>query len=238
MAGAPLIGISGRSKTGREIAIQPEILGDLQVDLYFRDYARGVIGAGGLPVFLPSDADPASFAEHLDGLVLSGGADIEPARYGQVPNADLFTPEPDRDAFEIALLDGAEAAGLPVLGICRGVQVMNVHGGGTLHQHVAAHACFDQPTWSQAHKVRFSAGSLAESLYGSAIEVNSLHHQTLDVVADGYEVTGKSDDGEIEALEHLGLPWLGVQWHPEMMSDRDRDPSFAWLIRAAKSRSA
>ena len=145
MASAPLIGISGRTKTGDQINVKPEILRELQVDLYFCDYARGVLAAGGLPVFLPSDADPGDYMGRLDGLLLSGGADIDPARYRQAPTADLFTPEPARDAYELALLDGAADAGMPVLGICRGVQVLNVHGGGTLHQHVAPHACFDRP---------------------------------------------------------------------------------------------
>ena len=153
MANAPLIGISGRTKTGYQINVKPEILRELQVDLYFCDYARGVLAAGGLPVFLPSSADPADYTGRLDGLLLSGGADIDPARYGQTPSADLFTPEPARDAYELALLDGAADAGMPVLGICRGVQVLNVHGGGTLHQHVAPHACFDRPPDSVAHRV-------------------------------------------------------------------------------------
>ena len=94
MATAPLIGISGRTKTGDQVNVKPEILRELEVDLYFCDYARGVIAAGGLPVFLPSAADPADYIGRLDGLLLSGGADIDPARYGQTPCAELFTPEP------------------------------------------------------------------------------------------------------------------------------------------------
>ena len=233
MASAPLIGISGRTKTGDQINVKPEILRELQVDLYFCDYARGVLAAGGLPVFLPSDADPGDYMGRLDGLLLSGGADIDPARYGQTPSADLFTPEPARDAYELALLDGAADAGMPVLGICRGVQVLNVHGGGTLHQHVAPHACFDRPPNSVAHRVDLTAGSLVASIYGPSVHVNSLHHQAVDRVADGYEVTGRTNDGTIEALESSERPWLGVQWHPEMLDSRDSDPVFEWLVGAA-----
>ena len=233
MATTPLIGISGRTKTGAQINVKPDSLRGLEVDLYFCDYARGVIAAGGLPVFLPSSADPADYANRLDGLLLSGGTDIDPARYSQEPCAELLTPEPARDAFEMVLLDGAATAGMPVLGICRGIQVLNVHGGGTLHQHTAPHACFSQPPNSVAHRVDLAEGSLAASLYGPSVRVNSLHHQTIDKIADGYEVTGRSDDGAIEVIEARHRPWLGVQWHPEMMDSRDRDPVFDWLVKAA-----
>ena len=230
---APLIGISGRTKTGAQVNIKPDSLRDLELDLYFCDYARAVIAAGGLPVFLPTSADPAAYADRLDGLLLSGGTDIDPSRYGQAPCVELIPPEPARDAFEMALLDEAESAGLPVLGICRGIQVLNVHGGGTLHQHIAAHAIDHRPPNSIAHRVDLAEGSLAASLYGSTIEVNSLHHQTIDRVADGYAATGCSDDGAIEVIESDHRPWLGIQWHPEMMDSRDRDPVFDWLVKAA-----
>ena len=233
MASEPLIGITGRPKTAGELNMKPETFRDLHLDVYYCDYARGVIAAGGLPVFLPGSADPARYADRLDGLLLTGGTDVDPARYGQVPCAELYTLEPDRDAFEMALLDGAADAGKPVLGICRGIQVLNVHGGGTLHQHVAPHACHDQPPNSIIHRVDLTEGSLAASLYGPSIQVNSLHHQTVDDLAGGYSVTGRSDDGTVEVIESRHRPWLGVQWHPELMDSRDQDPIFDWLVRAA-----
>ena len=230
---APLIGISGRTKTGGELNIELATMHALDVNLYFCDYARGVIAAGGLPVFLPSDADPAHYAQRLDGLLLTGGGDIEPARYGQAPHAELISPDAARDSYEMALLDGAAGASLPVLGICRGIQMLNVHGGGTLHQDYEPHARFDRPTNSIAHRVEFLDDSLAASLYGPSAPVNSLHHQIIDRVADGYRVTGRSHDGTIEAIEADDRPWLGIQWHPEMLDTRDTDPAFAWLVRAA-----
>ena len=233
MASAPLIGISGRTRASGAIDDTLDSMRELDVDLFYCNYAQGVIEAGGLPVFLPSSADPADYASRLDGLLLSGGADIAPARYGQVPSADLFTPEPARDAFEMALLDGAAQAGVPVLGICRGIQTLNVHGGGTLHQHVAPHACFDQRPNYIAHRVGFTEGSLLASLYGPSRKVNSLHHQSIDRVADGFVVTARSDDGSIEGIESAERPWLGVQWHPEMMDSRACDPVFGWLVESA-----
>jgi len=238
MRQAPLIGISGRTKTAGELGLKPDALRDLPVDLYFCGYARGVLAAGGLPVYLPMFADPAGYAERLDGILLTGGTDIEPARYGQTPCAELIPPEPERDVFEMGLLDALETSDKPVLGICRGIQVLNVHGGGTLHQHVAPHACFDEPPASIAHSVDLTAGSLVASLYGDSVRVNSLHHQTVDTLADGFRATGHSDDGAIEAIEAIGRPWVGVQWHPEMLHSCEQDPIFTWLVTTASRTSA
>ena len=233
MANEPLIGITGRTKTAGELNMKHETFRDLHLDVYYCDYALAVIAAGGLPVFLPVSADPARYADRLDGLLLTGGTDIEPERYGQEPSPELYTREPERDAFELSLLDGALDTEKPVLGICRGIQVLNVHGGGTLHQHVPPHACHDQPPDSIIHRVDLAEGSLAASLYGPSIQVNSLHHQIIDELADGYSATGRSDDGAIEVIEARRRPWLGVQWHPELMDSRDRDPVFDWLVKAA-----
>ena len=236
MSAVPIIGISGRSEIGRTVNLPLEILQDRRVELYFYDYAKAVTAAGGLPVYLPSSADPSLYARRLHGLLLSGGTDIDPARYGQAPSVDLLPPAPDRDAFELALLDGAAEAGLPVLGICRGLQMLNVHSGGTLNQHVPSHSRTDKPPRTTVHEVAFTAGSLAATLYGPSLHVNSLHHQTIDSIADGYTATGWTDGGNtIEAIEADNRPWLGVQWHPEMMDDSEHDPVFTWLVGAAAS---
>lgn len=228
---APLIGISGRSQSAAQLNLVPEVLKDLQVDLYFCDYARAVLAAGGLPVYLPSHADPTAYAERLDGLLLSGGSDVDPGRYGHESESDMFPPEPARDEFELRLLDGAARTGIPVLGICRGIQIINVFGGGTLHQHVASHARFDLATNTTVHEVAFTPGSTAAEIYGPSREVNSLHHQTLDEIAAGFRATGHAGDGTVEAIEADEQSWLAVQWHPEMMNERDRDPVFAWLVQ-------
>ncbi len=217
--------------------MKPETFAHLYVDVYYCDYAHAVAAAGGLPVFLPASADPTCYAQQLDGLLLTGGTDIEPHNYGQTPNAELYTREPERDAFELTLLNGAVNAEIPVLGICRGVQVMNVHGGGTLHQHVAPHDRQDQAPDYIAHRVDLVEGSLAASLYGPSLQVNSLHHQTVDRLAVGFNITGYSEDGSVEAIESQKLPWFGVQWHPELMDSRDQDPAFRWLIEAASAYS-
>jgi len=229
----PLIGLTGRRKTGGDVTGTPALLASAQIDMYYSAYAQAVAEAGGLPVHLPMDAHPAACVERLDGLLLSGGADIDPGRYGQEATNDYYPPEPDRDAFELALADAAAARRLPVLGICRGHQLLNVHGGGSLHQHVPAHACMDRPPSDEVHEVRMAPGSLLADLLGPSRLVNSLHHQTLDEVASDYRVTARSDDGTVEGLEHVGLPIVTVQWHPEMMNSRADDPLFAWLVKQA-----
>ena len=229
----PLIGVVGRRTRGRRIEGLPSVLADAEVDIYPVAYGRGVLEAGGLPVYLPLDVDPAAVASRLDGILLTGGTDIGPERYGQEPQGKLYDPEPERDAFELALTDAAVADAIPVLGICRGLQVLNVHGGGTLHQDVPAHSRFDIAPETEIHRVRFEPSSTLADLYGAERTVNSLHHQTVAEVAAGYAVTGRSDDGTVEGLEHPELPIVAVQWHPEMMNGRKSDPIFGWLVGAA-----
>lgn len=230
----PLIGLSGRRKTGAHLVETAPTLRHLEADWYYADYARGVLEAGGLPVHLPLDVDPALFVGRLDGVLLSGGADIAPAAYGAVSETDDFPPEPERDAFELTLLTGAAESGIPVLGICRGLQMLNVFAGGTLHQHVPAHARFDEATHSLAHAVEFSPGSTLAELYGTSLDVNSLHHQTVDRVGDNLRVTACAQD-TVEGLEHDTLPIVAVQWHPEMLPSRNTDPIFRWLVERASA---
>lgn len=229
----PLIGMVGRRKKGHDVVGMPTPLDHLDLDLYFADYARGVLAAGGLAVNIPLDADPADVIERCDGLVLSGGADIGPEWYGRPAETDAYPPEPERDRFEMALMDLAGDRATPVLGICRGLQLVNIHGGGTLHQDVPVHARYDLAPSAESHPVTFEAGSVLAGLYGPTKSVNSLHHQTVDDVAPAYRVTARADDGTVEGLEHADLPVVTVQWHPEMMADRDGDPIFRWLVAAA-----
>jgi len=231
----PLIGLTGRRKTGAQFINQPESLKHLEGDWYYADYARGVLAAGGLPVNLPLDANPADYVDRLDGLLFSGGADVWPERYGAAPEATADPAETERDDFELALLDAATAAAMPVLGICRGLQVMNVHAGGSLHQHVPEHARYDVAPNGPIHSIDVVEGSAIAGLYGTSHQVNSLHHQTVDRLGDGYTVTARHDDGTVEGMEHQTLPMIAVQWHPEMLDTRESDPVFKWIVTQAST---
>jgi len=138
----PLIGLTGRRKKGRQIVGNLAGLEDADIDMYYCEYTRAVLAAGGVPVHLPLDVAPVDVVGRLDGLLMSGGTDIDPDRYGQESAPELIAPEAERDDFEFAVLDQAAELGVPTLGICRGLQVINVHAGGTLHQHVPEHAGF------------------------------------------------------------------------------------------------
>ena len=186
---------------------------------------------------LPLDVDPRDLVGHLDGIVLTGGADVDPGRYGHDPLTDAFPPEPLRDDHEFAVLDAAYADELPVAGICRGLQIVNVHAGGTLHQDVPSHAGFAQPTTTEWHGVGFEPGSVLNEIYGGARQVNSLHHQTVDSLGGDLQATAYSEDGSVEGLEHASRPVVAVQWHPEMLPGRAQDPLFAWLVASATGRS-
>lgn len=229
----PLIGLTGRRKTGAQLVGQPDSLKHLDGDFYYADYARGVLAAGGLPVHLPLDVEPAAFVDHLDGILISGGADVWPERYGAVPAETADPAETERDDFELAILDAAASSALPVLGICRGLQLINVHAGGTLHQHVPEHARYDVAPNGPIHEIEIAPDTAVASLYGATHSVNSLHHQTVDKVGNGLLVTATHADGTVEALEHETLPILAVQWHPEMLDTRESDPVFRWIVEQA-----
>ena len=233
MTTRPLIGLPGRRKAGRDVADMPTIFADMQMDLYFASYAQGVVAAGGLPVHLPINVDPLMIVERLDGILLTGGTDIEPSLYGAESETDIYPPEPERDDFELSLLKGAVHRQIPVLGICRGQQIVNVGAGGTLHQDVPPHSAFGLSADTKLHEVTFEPGSTLRELYGATVRVNSLHHQAVDTVGADLWVTAWSDDGTAEGLEHTSLPIVCVQWHPEMMPTRDTDPVFSWLVEAA-----
>ncbi len=231
----PLIGLTGRGKRGADVANFPRSLGAVDVDVYVNDYARSVTAAGGLPVHLPLHVDPADYVGRLDGLLLSGGADVDPALYGAASENDYYPPEPPRDRLELGFIDVAMADDIPILGICRGLQLLNVWAGGSLHQHVPTHARYDVPPDARVDEVTIVPGSRFHDLYGDHRAVNSLHHQTVDRVADGWVVAARSGDGTIEALEWPGHDVLAVQWHPELLLTSSADPLFAWLVERASA---
>jgi putative glutamine amidotransferase len=231
----PLIGLSGRVKRGADVAGFPDNLAATGIDVYVSAYAEAVSAAGGLPVHLPQHVDPSEYAGRLDGLLLSGGADIDPARFDAAPAADAGPVEPSRDAAELGLVELAVAEDLPVLGICRGLQLLNVWAGGTLHQHVPSHARYDLPASDGSDEVTVTPTSRIGLMYGRSRRVNSLHHQTVDRVADGWVVTARSGDGTVEAIEWPGHDAIAVQWHPELLPGASTDPLFAWLVDRARA---
>jgi putative glutamine amidotransferase len=198
-------------------------------------YVRMVRAAGARAVVLPPDDldDAAALIGRLDGLVLAGGADIDPGRYGAAAHPTTKV-RPDRDSGELALLDAALEADLPVLGVCRGMELLAVAYGGSLIQHLpdvlgnGRHQ--PAPGVYGAHPARFAAGSCAERVFGAAGEVNSYHHQAVDSPGK-LTVTGWADDEVIEAVEDPARRFvLGVQWHPEEAGDVR---PFAALVAAA-----
>ena len=190
-----------------------------------QNYVDALVHAGLLPTLaptLPAELAPAVL-DGVDGLVLSGGVDVDPALFGQAPSPGLGVVDAGRDAFELALYRAARERGLPVLGICRGIQLVAVAEGGTLHQHLPEvpgthqHEQRDRGG-DPLHRVRLAASSALRDAFGTdAVTVNSHHHQAVDAVPGGLRVTARADDGVIEALEADGGSFvLAVQWHPEM----------------------
>jgi len=238
---SPLIGISSYSLQARWS------LWDDHADLLPHRYVEMVAQAGGLPVLLPPTERVADALPRLDGLILSGGSDVEPSRYGAAPHPAAGPFFPARDAAELELCRRALADGLPVLGICRGLQVINVALGGTLHQHLPDVVGNDSHSPEEhgygSHKVSVAPGSrLAAALGRSEAAVPTHHHQAVDRLGAGLVATAWTDDGIIEASElapgdsgtsSAGQFMVAVQWHPEV----GEDPSlFRALIAAAGAR--
>src|SRR3954464_6195054 len=207
-------------------------------------YLDAVAQAGGIPVILaPLPARRLeAIIERLDGVCLSGGPDIEPATYGAQAHAELGPTEPEVDLFELGLVRAARRRGLPVLAICRGMQVLNVARGGTLVQHVpdlseeVSHRqmiAASQPS----HPVTLAADSKLARIAGcERLDVNSFHHQAIDRLGAGLEPVAWADDGVIEAVEASGNAFmLGVQWHAECLTERPEQARlFMSLVDAAE----
>ncbi|MBW0113728.1 gamma-glutamyl-gamma-aminobutyrate hydrolase family protein [Pseudonocardia abyssalis] len=228
--GAPLIAVTGRRRPAHGVHTGPAMLDSLHLDVYFTGYAEHVGAAGGIAVYVPSTTDPEALLDRVDGLILSGGADVDPIRYGAARCSTTPELDPERDATELALLDAALARELPVLAICRGLQLVNVSRGGTLHAHLDEHQV---GPW---HEVLIEPGSMLGGLHGATTSVNSLHHQSIDRLGDDLVVTGRALDGIVEAVELPGSRLLGVQWHPEQLAGPQ--PVFDWLVDGARERSA
>jgi putative glutamine amidotransferase len=195
-------------------------------------YAKAVRKAGGIPVLLPmvDPVDAALFATHVDAVLVTGGADVNPDRYNAVPVSETDAAEPARDDSDIALIRAVIDDDRPLLCICRGIQVLNVALGGTLDQHREGH--FDLARYNEdAHGVRIDAGTtLAKVLGATRVGVNSLHHQALDALGRALRPVAYSDDGLVEGVEVEECSFaVGVQWHPELLRHR---PEHLALFRA------
>jgi gamma-glutamyl-gamma-aminobutyrate hydrolase PuuD len=211
---APIIGITAYGEHARYGVWHQDTV------LLPRTYPDVVLAAGGVPVLLPPVTAAAAVVDRLDAVVLSGGPDVAPARYGAAPHPSTGTSRPDRDAAETAVLHRALERGLPVLGVCRGAQLMNVALGGTLVQHVpdaVGHTGHNpSPGVFGTTDVTLTPAGRVGAAVGPAVSVLCHHHQAIDRVADGLVVTGRAADGTVEAVELAGRPFVvGVQWHPE-----------------------
>ena len=229
--GAPIIGLT----TYREEAAWG--VWHQRADLLPAQYAGAVEATGGVPLLLPPLAQEGAadtVVARIDGLVISGGADVDPARYGADPHPRTAGWRPDRDAWESALLDAARAADVPVLGVCRGMQVMAVNAGGRLDQHTPDLVGHERhsPGGDEFGEIEVTtvAGSRVSGLLGDTLAVNCHHHQS---VADhpGFVASAHAADGTLEAMEIEGDRFcVAVQWHPETAADVGL---LAGLVRAA-----
>ncbi|GEC04499.1 gamma-glutamyl-gamma-aminobutyrate hydrolase [Streptomyces spinoverrucosus] len=215
MTDRPLIGVSTYLEAGARWGVW-----ELDAALLPAGYPRLVQRAGGLAAMLPPDAPEraAAAVARLDGLVIAGGPDVDPARYGAARDARTGPAARERDAWELALIEAALGAGVPLLGICRGMQLLNVALGGTLVQHLDGHA--EVVGVFGRHAVKPVPGTLYAGVVPEETSVPTYHHQSVDRLGAGLVASAYAVDGTVEAVELPGEHWvLGVQWHPEMGED-------------------
>ncbi|SEQ50719.1 gamma-glutamyl-gamma-aminobutyrate hydrolase family protein [Lentzea albida] len=229
-ASKPLIGISTyleRTRFGHW---------DVEAAVLYRGYLDCVVQAGGNPVMLPPvGAWNAETIAFLDALVIAGGADIDPGTYGAEPDERTGDPNPARDEAEFALVEAALKLDLPLLGVCRGMQVLNVALGGTLHQHVEGHN--PAPAVFEHTEITVAEGTALHRILGGRTTVQCHHHQSLDRIADGLRVTAQAPDGTVEAVELEGARFVvGVQSHPEQ--DIEDLRLFEALVDVARSKAS
>ncbi len=230
----PVIGISAAIESAQWAAWE------VVVNLSPRAYSLAVQRAGGLALILPPDdvvaEAPDELLDMIDGLILAGGSDIDPGSYGAQPHPETRGTRPERDRFEIALGTRALERDMPVLGICRGMEMLNVIQGGTLDQHLGLELHRHTPGTYADHDVRLEAGSLAARVVGDErTEVKSAHHQGLDELGEGVIASGYADDGIVEAIELPERSFaVGVLWHPE---EDERSRVIGALVEEARSRA-
>jgi len=228
----PVVGISTYRETARWG------VWETAADVLHAQYADAVVAAGGVPVLLPPAAGTEDVARtvvaRIDALLVSGGADVDPGRYGAEPHRRTSSWREDRDAWETALLQAAEEIGLPTLGVCRGMQLMAVAAGGSLHQHTPELVGHEEhnPGGDSFGRttVRTAEGSRLRAAVGERAEVGCHHHQSVDL-HPGFDAVAWATDGSLEGIERPGERFcLAVQWHPEVGTDHTL---FAALVAAA-----
>ncbi len=211
------------------------------------EYVTSVAAPGTLPLVVPHlpPAQVDTLLDVVDGLVIAGGGDVDPASYG-ARDAGSKDTDARADATELALARRARERGIPTLAICRGMQIVNVAHGGTLHQDIAVPGTSHPPiaddpveVVAAQHPIAIEPGSLLAEILGAGRRVvNTIHHQALDRLASGFHVTARADDGVIEAIEaDDDWPFLGVQWHPEKAAG-EHAPLFAWLAAEAQTHAS
>ena len=233
----PIIGVSGIIEIK-----QGPILPGHKISYTSNDYIAAVDLAGGAPCILPLTKNEdviAALAQSVDGLILTGGADVSPLLYGEEPKRGLGRIHPERDNFDIALFRAVHELGKPVLAICRGLQIVNVAFGGSLYQDLNTEDAFymkhvelSEPH-TGTHTVRFTEDSYLYTVFGEKTLTNSLHHQAIKEPGSGIKVTGQTEDGIIEAFEADNI--VGIQWHPEHMAQHD--PKMLQLFKDFVERS-
>jgi gamma-glutamyl-gamma-aminobutyrate hydrolase PuuD len=220
----PIVGVTAQQK----MVLSSN--GDLESQVVGHTYTDSVLRAGGLPVVLPPlpAADVPALVDRLDGLVFSGGGDIEPWRYGEESHETIRRTNAGRDEFELALACEARERRLPVLAICRGIQIFNVAYGGTLFQDIPSmigskdHMMESQAVFNGHHPITIESGSmLAKATGATELMVNSVHHQAIKDLAPVFRPVAWAADGVIEGIQHEDDEWplLAVQWHPEFLDD-------------------
>jgi putative glutamine amidotransferase len=210
-------------------------------------YATSVEKAGGLPLLIPYKSDLSlipQFVEQFDGVLFSGGDDLDPSSWNEEPHPMIEPIDPDRQKFELALIAEVEKRRLPTLGICLGCQLMNVHRGGTLIQFLPDTKTSDPlehrrfgTDWSKRHAINIQADSIiAKSLGKTQVIANSSHKQAVKTLGKQLRIIATAPDGVVEGIEDPTFPlWTGVQWHPERMSDEaDHLALFKMLVEKAK----